>query len=355
RLWERDIWEIQGKFPSKYRHRIVHQLLRSYSELNPALELVSEDNFVVDRASHYGREWISSVEFDSKGIYLVSVTSTGCLRVHDYETLYCQRARTRIKDRRKKNDFRDETRPIVEVSTCERLDAVHWNPTNQDEVGCVSERNGKVLLFDIGYESSKPSQVLERKLNPSMQENMEHFGLTDLAFSCRDKFRCFTKKNELLSTSITLHISFKSEELSRSAPILKKSGQVRRNRIVQTKIDKAMAKRDEKESTMESCIASKLADVGDTDLGPEPLFDLIDRSRAGKTSLMRAVKSRGIIRAAAFPCTTQLLEFVMECARSYHPSSRSVRDALVKTIIRLDVEFINYCFEDSSAKGGDFY
>ncbi|KAH9321752.1 hypothetical protein KI387_016391, partial [Taxus chinensis] len=106
-----------------------------------------------------------------------------------------------------------------------------------------------------------------------------------------------------------------------------------------------MAKGDEKESTMDSCIASKLSDIGDTDLGPEPLSDLIDRSRAGKTSLMRAVKSSGIIRAAAFPCTAQLPEFVMECARSYHPSSRSVRDVAGKTIIRLDAEFINYCLK----------
>ncbi|KAH9288095.1 hypothetical protein KI387_032212 [Taxus chinensis] len=161
----------------------------------------------------------------------------------------------------------------------------------------------------------------------------------------RIHYRCFTKEKEFLSMSNTLQISSESEELSRSAPVLKKSGQVRRKRIIQTKIDKAMAKGDEKKSTMESCIASKLADIGDTDLGPEPLADLIDRSRAGKTSLMRAVKSSGIIRAATFPCTAQLLEFVMECARSHHPSSRSVHDALGKTIIRLDAKFINYCLK----------
>lgn len=49
-----------------------------------------------------------------------------------------------------------------------------------------------------------------------------------------------------------------------------------------------MAKGDEKESTVDSCIASKFVDIGDTDLGSEPLVKLIDRSRAGKTSLMRA-------------------------------------------------------------------
>ncbi|KAH9310690.1 hypothetical protein KI387_025725, partial [Taxus chinensis] len=56
-------------------------------------------------------------------------------------------------------------------------------------------------------------------------------------------------------------------------------------------------------------------------------------------------KSSGIIRAATFPYTAQLPEFVMECARSYHPSSRSVRDATGKTIIRLDAEFMNYCLK----------
>ncbi|KAH9315074.1 hypothetical protein KI387_023701, partial [Taxus chinensis] len=35
----------------------------------------------------------------------------------------------------------------------------------------------------------------------------------------------------------------------------------------------------------------------------------------------------------------------MECARSYHPLSRSIRDAAGKTIIRLDAQFINYCLK----------
>ncbi|XP_057833353.2 uncharacterized protein LOC131044117 isoform X2 [Cryptomeria japonica] len=189
RIWERDIWEIEGKFSSTYRHRIVRRLLKSYSELNLSHKFVSEGSILSDRGSLRGREWISSLEFDSKGIYLASVTSTGCLKVHDYESLCCKCASAQMKDGRKKNDFRDEAKPIVEISTREKLDAVRWNPTNQDEIGCVSERNGKVLLFDIGYESSKPSQVLERKLNPSEQEDMEHFGLSDLAFSSGDKFR----------------------------------------------------------------------------------------------------------------------------------------------------------------------
>ncbi|GLJ49314.1 hypothetical protein SUGI_1042370 [Cryptomeria japonica] len=49
-------------------------------------------------------------------------------------------------------------------------------------------RNDKVLLLDIGNESSKTPQVLERKLNPSEHEDKEHSVLSDLAFSTGDKF-----------------------------------------------------------------------------------------------------------------------------------------------------------------------
>ncbi|KAH9305866.1 hypothetical protein KI387_010270 [Taxus chinensis] len=207
-----------------------------------------------------------------------------------------------------------------------------------------------VLIRELGVQFNDGISILVSSGVPegkgvSSSAAIEVATMSAIAAAHGIHYRCFTKEKEFLSMSNTLHISSESEELPRSAPVLKKSGQVRRKRIIQTKIDKAMAKRDEKESTMESCIASKLADIGDTDLGPEPLSDLIDRSRAGKTSLMRAVKSSGIIRAAAFPCTAQLPEFVMECARSYHPSSRSVRDAAGKTIIRLDAEFINYCLK----------
>ncbi|KAH9295150.1 hypothetical protein KI387_038738 [Taxus chinensis] len=60
---------------------------------------------------------------------------------------------------------------------------------------------------------------------------------------------------------------------------------------------------------------------------------------------MRVVKCSGIIRVAAFPFMAQLLEFIMECVRSFHPSSRSVQDATGKTIILLDAQFINYCLK----------
>ncbi|KAH9315936.1 hypothetical protein KI387_024563, partial [Taxus chinensis] len=133
-------------------------------------------------------------------------------------------------------------------------------------------------------------------------------------------YRCFTKEKEFLSMSNTLHISSESEELSRSTPVLKKSGQVRRKRIIQTKIDKAMAKKDEKESTTELCITSKFVATEDTDLGSKPLAELIDRSKQKRLhSCMQQklhscaqIKSSGIIRVEVFPSTVQLPEFVMQ-------------------------------------------
>ncbi|GLJ37098.1 hypothetical protein SUGI_0751860 [Cryptomeria japonica] len=68
-------------------------------------------------------------------------------------------------------------------------DAFTGEPTKQMEMFLCLLRNDKVLLLDIGHQSSKPPQVLERKLNRSEQEDKEHFGLSDLAFSSGDKFR----------------------------------------------------------------------------------------------------------------------------------------------------------------------
>ncbi|KAH9314842.1 hypothetical protein KI387_023469, partial [Taxus chinensis] len=102
--------------------------------------------------------------------------------------------------------------------------------------------------------------------------------------------------------------------IPRSAPVVKNSDRIKRKRIAHTKIAPAMTKQDERENSVESCITSRFSDIGDTDLGPEPLSEMIDRSRVGKTFLMWVVKSNGIIRASTFPVTTQLPEFIMECA-----------------------------------------
>ncbi|KAH9299389.1 hypothetical protein KI387_031071 [Taxus chinensis] len=208
------------------------------------------------------------------------------------------------------------------------------------------EPNHRDLLFKIMYDKIYESArkggagagaMVWQFLAEGMEEYGDRFALVPWQFpstykliveqSCRLltlSEGAFIRERELKSMFNTLNISFESEELSRSAPVVKNFDQIKRKKIVQIKIDTAMAKRDEKESTTESCITSKFADIRDIDLGLDPLSELIERSRVGKTFLMRAVKSSGIIRVATFPYTTQLPEFIMECARSYHPSSRSV-------------------------------
>lgn len=205
--WEGGMREIEGRLSFTRRRNLLSLLLRSYQEigifshsdssfghqstvhLNPTQEFVPVEIFPHGRGNLRGREWISGVEFDSKGVYLASVTNIGCLSVHDYETLYCKSTSNQTKHGKKEKDFRDDTKPILHISTHEKLDAVHWNPTNQDEVGCVSERSSKILLFDIACMSLEPSEVLKRKPKSSLLQNMEHIGLSDMAFSHSDKFR----------------------------------------------------------------------------------------------------------------------------------------------------------------------
>ncbi|KAH9304958.1 hypothetical protein KI387_009362, partial [Taxus chinensis] len=64
-------------------------------------------------------------------------------------------------------------------------------------------------------------------------------------------------ERELKLMSNTFNISSESEEIPRSAPIVKNSGRIKRKRVAQIKIAPAMAKRDEREGSTESCIASK--------------------------------------------------------------------------------------------------
>ncbi|KAH9325164.1 hypothetical protein KI387_005342, partial [Taxus chinensis] len=85
----------------------------------------------------------------------------------------------------------------------------------------------------------------------------------------------FIRERELKSMSTTLNISSESEELSRSAPDVKNFTRIKRKRIVQTKISLAMAKLDERESSAESCITYRFANIGGIDPDPDSDPDLI--------------------------------------------------------------------------------
>ncbi|KAK4375045.1 hypothetical protein RND71_005722 [Anisodus tanguticus] len=83
------------------------------------------------------------------GIYLASVTKAGCLTVHDYENLYCSKE--------------DETKQLLHISTGQQFDVVRWNVSNQDEVACTSMKSSELCIFDIGYVSDEPVEVLRKR------------------------------------------------------------------------------------------------------------------------------------------------------------------------------------------------
>ncbi|XP_042512843.1 uncharacterized protein LOC122087707 isoform X1 [Macadamia integrifolia] len=128
------------------------------------------------------REGISGLEFDTKGIYLASVTKSGCLTIHDFETLYC------LSSGLSPCLEEDETKHLLHLST-RQLDVVRWNPANQDEVACTSMQSNEVLLFDIGYVSSEPVEVLRKRPTITVYGSEVLRGLSDIAFTSIDKSR----------------------------------------------------------------------------------------------------------------------------------------------------------------------
>ncbi|KAF9597356.1 hypothetical protein IFM89_017259 [Coptis chinensis] len=127
------------------------------------------------------REGISGLEFDSKGIYLASVTKSGCLAVHDFEALYCLSNGL--------SALEDESKHLIHLSTGQRLDVVRWNLANQDEVACTSMTSNEVRIFDIGYVSSDPIEVLRKRPTVTVNGCKVPRGLCDIAFSSSDKSR----------------------------------------------------------------------------------------------------------------------------------------------------------------------
>ncbi|XP_019448585.1 PREDICTED: uncharacterized protein LOC109351559 isoform X1 [Lupinus angustifolius] len=192
RRWKRCSVELNGKFEPNYRHEMMNLLMRSYSEVGvfphlyhqyEAVPCRSHMSRVVSEANGDGislfRQGISAVDFDNKGIYLASVTKSGCLTVHDFEALYSQkRELTCLKE--------DESKHILHLSRNRQLDAVKWNPLNQDEVVCASVQSNEALIFDIGYVSSEPVEVLRTRQASTVHGSTIYKGLSDIAFTTND-------------------------------------------------------------------------------------------------------------------------------------------------------------------------
>ncbi|KAM0995568.1 hypothetical protein ACFX13_005738 [Malus domestica] len=194
--WSRSMIELNGRFEPNYRHSVSGLLMESYSELKkfPHLYHVNGGpcqthlNWIDNGAFLYHqalipKQGISALDFDQKGIYLASVTKSGCLTVHDFETLYCQSNEPLLCLKE------DESKHVVHLSFDQQLDFVRWNLANQDEVVCTSTKRNEVLIFDISYISSKPSQVLRTRHSVSVFGSNIHKGLTDIASTSLDDSR----------------------------------------------------------------------------------------------------------------------------------------------------------------------
>ncbi|KAF5205475.1 Transducin/WD40 repeat-like superfamily protein [Thalictrum thalictroides] len=177
--WKRVIAELDGKFSLKERRQASAIMLQSYTEMIRLINTVEDDSI------SFRREGISGLEFDSKGIYLVSVTKAGCLVVQDFDSLYGLSGGQSICPKE------DESKHVIHLSTGQPLDVVRWNLANQDEVACTSMISNEVRIFDIGYISSDPIEVLKKRPAVTGQGCVVARGLSDIAFSAVDKSRLF--------------------------------------------------------------------------------------------------------------------------------------------------------------------
>ncbi|KAL2456524.1 Transducin/WD40 repeat-like superfamily protein [Forsythia ovata] len=188
--WKRSLIELTGKFEPNYRHDISSLLMQSYCEIGtyphsyhvdgePCRTHVDWFSYagLNDNASLTSRLGVTSLEFDSKGVYLASVTKSGCLTVHDFDNLH----NPDLKE--------DEAKQLLHISTCQQLDVIRWNRANQDEVACTSTKSSEVHIFDIGYISSEPVEVLRKRPTITVHGCSVHKGLSDIAFSSGDNSR----------------------------------------------------------------------------------------------------------------------------------------------------------------------
>nr|XP_027101268.1 uncharacterized protein LOC113720809 isoform X1 [Coffea arabica]XP_027101269.1 uncharacterized protein LOC113720809 isoform X1 [Coffea arabica]XP_027101270.1 uncharacterized protein LOC113720809 isoform X1 [Coffea arabica]XP_027101271.1 uncharacterized protein LOC113720809 isoform X1 [Coffea arabica]XP_027101272.1 uncharacterized protein LOC113720809 isoform X1 [Coffea arabica]XP_027101273.1 uncharacterized protein LOC113720809 isoform X1 [Coffea arabica]XP_027101274.1 uncharacterized prot len=192
--WKRSLVELMGKFDSKYRHNIFSLAMQSYSQIgafpheyhidgSPCQTHVEWFAGGSNNPRSVTMQGVSAVEFDSKGIYLASVTKSGCLTVHDFEELYCQ---VSLKNFIVKED---ETKQVLHISAHQPLDVVRWNLANEDEVALTSRKSGELHIYDIGYISSEPVEVLKKRPTIGVHGCVVQKGLSDVAFSSNDKSR----------------------------------------------------------------------------------------------------------------------------------------------------------------------
>ncbi|PKI60220.1 hypothetical protein CRG98_019408 [Punica granatum] len=157
RRWKRSMVELNGRFEPKYRHDMAGLLMQSYTE----------------------------------GYYLAAVTRSGCLTIHDFEALYCQSSNTSSQC-----PAEIESKNVMHLSLHKRLDVVRWNISNQDEIACASIRSGEVLVFDIGYVSSEPIEILRARHTVTIHGSEKNRGFSDISFTSDGSSRVFASDTQ---------------------------------------------------------------------------------------------------------------------------------------------------------------
>ncbi|XP_011090393.1 uncharacterized protein LOC105171080 isoform X1 [Sesamum indicum] len=187
--WKRSLVELNGKFEPNYRHHLTTLIIQSYSEVgafphkyhvNGEPCQTHADWFNSVGFNHnpraIKRQGITSLEYDSKGVYLASATKSGCLTVHDLDI--------------QSPDLKeDEAKQLLHISMYQQLDVVRWNLANQDEIACTSMKSSEVHIFDIGFISSEPVQVLRKRPNVTVHGFNVQKGFSDISFSSDDSSR----------------------------------------------------------------------------------------------------------------------------------------------------------------------
>ncbi|CAK8575886.1 unnamed protein product [Lathyrus sativus] len=192
--WKKSLVELNGKFEANFRHETMNLLMCSYSEvgsfphsysLDDATLCCSNINRVLAEASVQGnpfyrkRNGVTSVDFDNKGIYLASVTKSGCLTVHDFEALYCRTNKLTCLQE-------DQSKLLLHLSPDHQLDVVKWNPLDQNKVLCASMKRNVLLIFDVTYMTSEPIDELRTRNTTTVSGSNTSKGLSDVAFASND-------------------------------------------------------------------------------------------------------------------------------------------------------------------------
>ncbi|KAJ8452532.1 hypothetical protein Cgig2_000121 [Carnegiea gigantea] len=192
--WKRAAIELSGRIESKYRREMSGLLIQSYSEIGvfphryhidgeACLTHISHGipSASLDYDGTSRRYGVSALEFDNQvpqpfhtasqtlvrnGIYLASVTKTGCLTVHDFESLYCQ---------------------SNVISPCK----ADFYSCNVLQIACSSLKSSEIHIFDVAYVSSDPVEVLRRRPVVTIHGSNIHKGFSDVMFTSSGDSRVF--------------------------------------------------------------------------------------------------------------------------------------------------------------------